>query len=362
MERDTFERLMEHPTWPTEWASHMVFIAYSDWMQTGDKDWLAQHYEWLKTKLLQDRVQADGLVHSNIAQMEHDDIVDWPKGERDGYVFTPVNTVVNAFSLRALDDMRQLALALGNTKDAAFFAQQHDRGLASFQKLLFDEQTGFYRDGIDTGHSSEHANLFPLAFGLVPQSKRAHIATWLAGRGMQVSVYAAQYLLEGLFLDGDSKQALDLITAPGDRSWKHMVESGTTITWEAWDQHYKPNQDWNHAWGAAPANLLPRFVLGVRASKPGWKEATIQPHPGDLTFATGTIPAPAGEISVSWKRTSAFILAATLPSRLPAKVLLPAFEGSRGAWKDGHPIAAHREGDWWILKDDIMGRVSLEER
>ena len=22
----------------------------------------------------------------------------------------------------------------------------------------------------------------------------------------------------------------------------------------------KPNQDWNHAWGAAPANLLPRFL------------------------------------------------------------------------------------------------------
>ena len=46
-----------------------------------------------------------------------------------------------------------------------------------------------------------------------------------------------------------------------------MVESGTTITWEAWDQKYKPNQDWNHAWGAAPANLLPRFVLGAQAAR-----------------------------------------------------------------------------------------------
>ena len=27
-----------------------------------------------------------------------------------------------------------------------------------------------------------------------------------------------------------------------------MVESGTTITWEAWDMKCKPNQDWNHAW------------------------------------------------------------------------------------------------------------------
>ena len=40
MARDTYDRLMAHPTWPTEWAPHMVFMAYADWMQTGDAEWL----------------------------------------------------------------------------------------------------------------------------------------------------------------------------------------------------------------------------------------------------------------------------------------------------------------------------------
>src|SRR6185437_16421360 len=88
---------------------------------------------------------------------------------------------------------------------------------------------------------------------------------------------------------------------------------GATITWEAWDQRYKPNMDWNHAWGAAPANLLPRFVLGVQVSKPGWSEAKIQPHPVGLRFASGTVPTPRGTIRVSWKVAPKFTLSAALP-------------------------------------------------
>ncbi len=37
--------------------------------------------------------------------MEWNDIVDWPPRERDGYVRTEVNTVVNAFHLAAIEKM-----------------------------------------------------------------------------------------------------------------------------------------------------------------------------------------------------------------------------------------------------------------
>ncbi len=362
MERDTFDRLMRYPTWPTEWAPHMVFMAYADWMQTGDKNWLAQHYEWLKTKTLADRAGRDGLVRSTPAQIRRGDIVDWPPGERDGYVFTPVNTVVNAFHLRAIEEMRQLAQALGKTNDAEDFARSEHAALASFQQQLFDPQTGLYRDGVGTHHSSLHANFFPLAFGLVPHENRAHIADWLATQGMRGSVYAAQYLLEALFENGHTSTALQEMTAPGDRSWRHMVDSGATITWEAWDQRYKPNQDWNHVWGAAPANLLPRFVLGIEPRTPGWTEAEIAPHPGTLDFANGAMPTPRGTIQLSWKRTPHFTLTATLPQGVAAKVRLPATDTSQTVWQDGNPAHAHREGSWWILDESVKGKVVLELR
>lgn len=362
MERNTFERLMTHPTWPTEWAPHMVFMAYADWMQTGDKQWLGRHYEWLRTKTLADRAGEDGLIHSTPAEIRHGDIVDWPEGERDGYVLTAVNTVVNAFHLRALEEMRQLALAQGKDAEAEDFDRRERRALASFQRVFFDSKAGLYRDGAGTEHISFHANLFPLAFGLVPEGKRAHIASWLAGQGMRGSVYAAQYLLEGLFENGQGKAAVDEMIAPGDRSWRHMVESGATITREAWDQRYKPNQDWNHAWGAAPANLLPRFVLGVQAAQPGWSVAEIAPHPGGLEFARGKVPTPKGTITISWSKTPRFTLSAELPEGVEATVKLPAIEGSRGLWREGLPAMAHREGGWWVVDGVLSGSFSLEVR
>ncbi len=73
--RDTFDYLMKYATWPTEWASHMIFIAHADWMRTGDVEWLAPRYESLKGRLLLDRVGEDGLVKSNAAQIKKGDIV-----------------------------------------------------------------------------------------------------------------------------------------------------------------------------------------------------------------------------------------------------------------------------------------------
>ena len=130
MARDTFDRLMKHPTWPTEWASHMVFMAHADWMHTGDSAWLSARYESLKPKLLLERAREDGLLVSGEAQRKRDDIVDWPAGERDGYVFTPVNTVVNAFHLRSLALMAELAAALGRDGEAADYRARERKARA----------------------------------------------------------------------------------------------------------------------------------------------------------------------------------------------------------------------------------------
>jgi hypothetical protein len=360
MARDTFDRLMARPTWPTEWAAHMIFMAYADWLQTGDMNWLGSHYAGLNTKLNLDRAGPDGLIVSSRAKIKRGDLVDWPPGERDGYVFTPVNTVVNAFHLRALACMAEMARALHQEADAVHYAALESTARTAFQEKLFDATRGLYRDGEGTEHCSLHANLFPLAFDLVPPEHRAYLAQWLGDRGMVCSVYAAQYLLEGLFENDQAAKAIALITAPTDRSWRHMVESGTTITWEAWDQRYKPSQDWNHAWGAAPANLLPRYVLGAQPLTPGWCRATIRPNPGSLQSAEGRIPTPLGPVQIHWDNVNRFKLELSLPVGMSARVELPASNDAKGVFCAGEPASAHREGAWWILDRDVTGAVSFE--
>ena len=94
--------------------------------------------------------------------------------------------------------MAEIAAALGNTADAEYFSRETARTQAAFQKEFFNEATGIYRDGEKTEHSSLHANLFPLAFGLVPEEHRDGIRDRLSQQGMRCSVYAAQYLPEGM--------------------------------------------------------------------------------------------------------------------------------------------------------------------
>jgi alpha-L-rhamnosidase len=357
--RDTYDHLMSHPTWPTEWASHMIFMAYADWMHTGDVAWLAPRFEALKSKLLLERIGTDGLILSDKSMQRRGDLVDWPPKERDGFVFTSVNSVVNAFQIKSQWMMAEMAVALGKKDEASNLRHAAIEGDHTYQSRFFNAQSGLYVDGLDTEHSSLHANLFPLAFGLVTEGKRDSITDWLVGRGMQCSVYAAQYLMEALFQNGADTEAVELMTAPTDRSWRHMVEAGATITWEAWDMKYKKNQDWNHAWGAAPANLLPRFILGAEALEAGWQTARIRPCTAGLQFAKGKVPTPKGPIFIHWEQDTFFQLSIDLPEGMQAKLELPAPVGSTGVYDQSHLLPAKRIGDRWVVEQMLSGQMNV---
>lgn len=362
MARLTFDWLMEHPTWPTEWAPHMVFMTHADWMQAGDVDWLAPRYESLKAKTLMNRIGPSGLIHSSKAQIDRDDIIDWPRMERDDYVHAELNTVVNAFHIAAVERMAVLAAAVGNEGDARLYQAHAKRLRGVFNETFFDTEAGLYRDGAGVDHHSLHANFFPLAFGLVEGPHRLRVTRWLAERGMRCSVYGAQYYLEGLFENGAAKDALDLMIAPGKRSWRHMLDAGATITWEAWDVSFKPNLDWNHAWGAAPANLLPRYVLGIQPQTPGWDRVRVRPCPGDLASARGKVPTPHGPVLVDWSREPGMRLALDLPEGITAAVEIPAHSGSKGVRVNGRSAEAELHGNYWILAKDLAGGCVIDVR
>lgn len=362
IDRDTLDHLLVHGTWPTEWAPHLVLMAHADYMRTGDVEWMRQRYPDLKTKALIERVAGDGLVASGKQDIKRTDIVDWPRSERDGYVFTKRNTVVNAFHLAAVRDLAELAGALGKRGEKQEFEAMFTRAHAEFQKQFFDTKSGIYRDGVGTDHSSIHANLFPLAFDLVPAKHVASVVKFLEGKDMDCSVYAAQYLLEGLFENGAAQKAMDLILADNDRSWRHMVNSGTTISWEAWDQKYKPNQDWNHAWGAAPANIFPRYILGAQPLTPGWATAIIAPHPVGLTYAKGKVPTSKGGIGIHWLNEETFKLRLELPKGMPAQVSLPAKNEGQQVFVNEQKVEATFENDRLLLKETITGSANIEVR
>lgn len=346
--RYSHEYLLEHPTWPTEWKQHSVMMAWADWMYTGNTEALAQAYDTLVAeKTLEQHVGSDGLLRS--AQLE--DLVDWPEGERDGHVFTDVNTVVNAFFCRNLQQMAEIARALGKQSEAERYDAMAAKALAAFNQKLFDAGRGRYVDGVGTTHSSLHSNMLPLAFGLVPAAARQSVVDFVKSRGMACSVYGAQYLLEALYEAEEADAALALMTSDSDRGWLNMIRAGATITLEAWDAKYKPNLDWNHAWGGAPANILPRFALGVTPLTPGFGVVQIKPRPGALTQIAGTIPTIRGPIAVSWSHTPGAgpQLKVSLPGNTRANVRLPPALAACSPLLDGAPASLNVEnGESWL--------------
>jgi alpha-L-rhamnosidase len=320
--RFSHEYLLAHPTWPTEWKQHSVMMAWADWMYSGNTESLAQAYDALvKDKTLETNVNVDGLLDTSSLR----DLVDWPEGERDGHLLVGVNTVVNAFWCRNLQQMAEIAAALGKTADATRYRAAATKAIAALNSKLVDATTGLYVDGVGVTHSSLHSNMMPLAFGLVPTERKAKVLAFVKGRGMACSVYGAQYLLEALYQAGAPDAALALMTSSSDRSWLNMIKVGATITMEAWDAKYKPNLDWNHAWGAAPANILPRYLLGVQPLTPGFGSLSIRPQLGGLTHAEGLVPSIRGPIHVSVDAVAGqpLVMAVELPANVTANLALP---------------------------------------
>ncbi len=120
------------------------------------------------------------------------------------------------------------------------------------------------------------------------------------------------------------------MTNEGDRSWPHMIDIGTTITLEAWDPKYKPNLDWNHAWGAAPANIIPRLLVGIEPLEPGFRVVRIKPRIGSLSDVSATMPTIRGPVYVAIKRDEAeYRLRCTIPANTTAEVHVPATDPSQ---------------------------------
>jgi hypothetical protein len=244
------------------------------------------------------------------------DIVDWPpaqkdtgwklygpNGERDGYDLVEINTVVNAFYYRNLILMSKISGILGKTTDSEFYRKEAEKVKKSINEKLLDREKGIYTDGENSVHSSLHANMMALAFDLVPAENLKAVIDFIRSRGMACSVYGSQYLLEGLYRAGEAGYAFSLLTSTNDRSWWNMIRTGSTITMEAWDMKYKPNSDWNHAWGAAPANIIPGYMWGISPAEPGFARCIIMPQLGNLKYSKIKVPTIRGFIEAEFRDT-----------------------------------------------------------
>ena len=386
--RRTHEFLLYHPTWPTEWILQSILIAWNDYMYSGDSRALEAYYEQLKIRTLMQCTQSNDLISMKLHPQTKsfrdslyyvwdkpiNDIVDWPwpggfgmgennNGETDQFEFTDYNTVVNAYHYEALRQLAIIADVLHRKEESKQLSSQADRVKLAVNRLLFDRKRGVYKDGITTNHASLHGNMFPLAFGMVDERWRESVTRFVRSRGMACSVYGSQFLMDAVYNGFDDEYGLSLLRSTDLRSWYNMIRVGSTITLEAWDDRFKPNQDWNHAWGAVPANVIARKMMGVEPLEAGFSRIRLRPQIGSLEYAEGKFPTIRGDVKVRVENLfDRYLIKAVLPANTETEVWLPVRKGQSNVSRNGIVQQPKKDlsGQFWIISHVGSGEQQFE--
>ena len=352
--------LAAHPSWPAEWAFNFIYAAWADYLWTGDASFLSANYATLATKTLDKYARADGLINPTGTGVAQDaPVVDWPYQYRDGYDVGTYPSSVNAQRYRALVLMAKIASVLKKPSDAAEYSAKAATVYDSFQTAYFDVSRGTYADSLGSKHFALHASAYPLASGIVPSDKIATVAKYVESRGTAFGVYGAQYVIEGLYQADEEDYALGLLAGTSPSSWSNMIANGSTITSEAFDTTFG---DWSHAWGAAPANLIPRGLMGIEPLEAGFSKVQIKPQIGTLSRASVKLPTIKGAVSVSVTKGSSYEIDVTLPAGVTAKVYIKDY-GSLGTkvTLDGTSVNGIMEGKYIVFDDVPPGAHTFEK-
>lgn len=303
------------------WGSACVLIPWYVYLYYGDRHILGQHYETMKkwVAFLDDCTNQDGII-------THEEPGGWCLG--DWATPTPiaippelVNTCYLAFICNV---MANIAAIVHRPDDVAVFRRCFARSKQAVNKAFFNTAHGYYSIG------SQGADVFPLAFGLVPPSVHhkvfAHLVHHLESvthRHFDTGILATPLLLDVLMREGRGDLALSLMSQTTFPSYGWQIAQGATTLWENWNgmgSHMHP------MFGSVCAWFF-KHLAGIRPDPrmPGFRHFVVQPAclPG-LNFVKAHHLSPYGPIKTAWQRDHRHLtLDMTVPVGSTATIYFP---------------------------------------
>ncbi|MEO7191635.1 MAG: family 78 glycoside hydrolase catalytic domain [Vicinamibacterales bacterium] len=319
-----------------DYTQAFLLWVWSYYMETGDRRFLEDQYDRLKDVaeyVYRARNAATGLITDipgGSGGYVHG-IIDWPASMRYGYdMTTAARTVVNGWAYADFDVMSRIAEVTNRPADRELYRQRAEALKTAINAKLLNADgvyvDGLRADGTPSTHVSQHANMFPLALGLVPETNRASVITKVKDLRMSVGMVTVLYLIRALGESHQGEHLIDLLTnATWDAGWARSLARGATATWESWTADVDGNSQ-SHAWGTGGLEAYVRYILGIQPTKPGYEEVQIRPLDFGtvLPWAKGSITTERGEIAVAWNRSaSQYKATLTLPANVTASVCLP---------------------------------------
>lgn len=294
-----------------------VNMAHSYYLQSGDHELVDAIYPNIVRAMMWFQVfrQKDGML----GQLPYWEFLDWSRPRTDGE-----SSIMNALYAHALEDAADLAISESDARRARLFRSEAQQVRQGFNAKFWNGSRGLYVDCWEDGRQCEEvsqlANADAVLYGFAPKQLIPSILKMISteknlkqhrfdpetGKMIrkddfdpklyikQAETYGTSFLLEALTANGFENEALETIR----RNWGPMAAVGNGTMWEQFTQNGGTSC---HGWSGSPTYVLSRSVLGVTPTASGYASYAVAPQPGDLSWATGVIPTPKGNVKVSWR-------------------------------------------------------------
>ncbi|GFG18511.1 hypothetical protein IFM5058_09083 [Aspergillus udagawae] len=268
------------------------------------------------------------------------------------YYDPPLSGVVSKFNLVYAYALKQW---LPYVADGGLNATMYTNRLQSLQKAIATNLwslslQAFYLSDSHIDFFSQEANALAILSDTVPFTGNRSASTILSsmardlyisagalafsnasaasGWAQKISPYASGYHLKAAFHANDPTSAEYLLRSVWGPMSDPSLTNYTGCTWETLDADGTPGLGAStslcHAWGSGPTADLSRYVLGVQAVTPGFKEWKVQPQTLGLEYARGKYPVPRGSIQVDWSFGNDGLLNMTVAAPAGTKgIILP---------------------------------------
>ena len=312
----------------------------------------------------------------------------------------------NAVWVRALNAAAMLERQLGSPRSAHRYTRMAQRLAAALRISLYDGAAGAMKlNTLDpTGNHTQDANVQSVLAGVL-RGKAANAALNFLGNqlatpygtatgqfnndlfmGRYISPFQSgwelfarfQYFRTGAALDLTRRLWGHMVTGdPGDTFWEKLTVDGGVAPYQSAnadgsaiiEDQRSGETSLAHGWSSGPTAALSAYVLGMRPVAPGWKTWLVEPQPGDLDYAQGTVGTPRGKLASRWERDAggrtSFRLTVKAPKATAGTVAVPLFGHRRTIGRDGRVVwdgkravggaIAHRAGDYVRFFEPLAG-------
>ena len=300
----------------TPWGSAYIIIPWYMYLYYGDLAIIKEHYHGMKHYLtyLSTQVDDQGLIKEK-------DLGEWVPPEPTEI---PPSFVSSAYYYYNLMLMGNMAGIMRNEADATNFLAVAEKVKAAFNQKYFNPEKASYSIG------RQGADVFPLAFGLVPEeyihqvfeTLVYHVSVTTKGH-FDTGMMGTPYMLEVLTKYGRPDLAYSLMNRRDFPSFGYNIERGATTLWESWtgnDSHSHPMFGSVCAWffqGLGGINPDP--------VRPGFKHTIIKPAiVNELDYVKTTYPSVYGDIQSKWELSAGDLkLTVSIPPNTSASVFVP---------------------------------------